>query len=68
MKRDHLRRNVAPDQTIISHLHIFLDGLACLGSMLESEWVSQSFMFLRFCQILGISSDYLKCMFRVYSE
>ena len=28
----------------------FLDALASLGSMLESQWV----MFLRFCQILGI--------------
>ena len=32
----------------------FLDALASLGSMLESQSVSESFMFLRFCQILGI--------------
>ena len=39
----------------------FLDALASLVSMLESDWV----MFLRFCQILGISSSYLQGMFKV---
>ena len=45
----------------------FLDALASLGSMLESQSVSQWVMFLRFCQILGISSGYLQGMFRVCS-
>ena len=47
---------------------MFLDALASLGSMLESQSVSQSFMFLRFCQILGISSGYLQSVFRVCSK
>ena len=42
----------------------FLDEIASLGSMLESQW----FMFLRFCQILGISSGCVQDMFRVCSE
>ena len=49
----------------------FLDALASLGSMLESQSVTQSFMFLRFCQILGIlqtsfrhPSDILQTSFR----
>ena len=45
----------------------FLDGPASLGSMLESPSVSQSFMFLTFCQILGISSGCVQGMFRVCS-
>ena len=46
----------------------FLDALASFGSMLESDSVSHSLMFLRFCQILGISSGYVQSMFRVCSE
>ena len=46
----------------------FLDALASLGSTLESQSVSKSFMFLRFCQLLGISSGYVQGMFRVCSE
>ena len=46
----------------------FLDALASLGSMLKSQWVSESLMFLRFCQILGISSEYVQSMFSVCSE
>ena len=42
----------------------FLDALASLGSMLESQSVTQSFMFLRFCQILGISSGYVQGIVR----
>ena len=38
-------------------LDIFLDALASLGSMLGSQS-----LFLRFCQILGISSGYLQGM------
>ena len=36
---------------------MFLDALASLGSMLESQSVGPSFMFLRLCQILGISAQ-----------
>ena len=53
-----------------SYMHCwatFLDALASLGSMLESQSVTDSFMFLRFCQILGISSGYVQSMFRVCS-
>ena len=53
----------------------FLDALASFGSMLESDSVSHSLMFLRFCQILGISSGRFKVcskcvqrVFRVCSE
>ena len=57
---------------VTTHQHsssdYFLDALASLGSMLESESVSESLTFLRFCQILGISSGYLQGMFRVCSE
>ena len=56
------------DYISISHKLSFLDALACLGSMLENESVSDSFMFLRFGQILGISSEYVQGMFRVGSE
>ena len=44
--------------------HSFLDALASLGSMLESDSVTNVF---EICQILGISSDYLQCMIRVCS-
>ena len=44
-----------------------LDALASLGFMLESQCVTESFMFVRFCQILGISSGYLQGIFRVGS-
>ena len=47
---------------------VFSDALASLGFMLESESVSGSLMFLRFCQIFAIFSGYLQGMFRVYSE
>ena len=46
----------------------FLDALASLGSMLESQSVTQSFMFLRFCQILGTPSGYRQGIVRVCSE
>ena len=48
---------------LLMYFNYFLDALASLGSMLES----QSLTFLRFCQILGISSGYLQGMFRVCS-
>ena len=47
---------------------MFLDALASLGSMLEGQSVTESLMFLRFCQILGISSGCVQDMFRVFSE
>ena len=43
---------------------IFLDALASLGFMSESQWV----MFLRFGQILGVSSEYVQSMLIVGSE
>ena len=45
----------------------FLDALTSLGSMLESHSVSGQVMFLRFCQILGISSGYLQTIIRLSS-
>ena len=64
--------------------HLFFVALASLGSMLETQslivvfrcasisWIcwrlSQWFTFLRFCQILGISSEYVQSMFSVCSE
>ena len=39
---------------------MFLDALASLGSMLESHSVSQSVMFLKFCQILGILQTFFR--------
>ena len=47
----------------LSHRN-FLDALASLRFVLESEWV----MLLRLCQILGISSVYVQGIFRVGSE
>ena len=49
--------------TFNANKETFLDALASLESMLESEWV----MLLRFCQIWGISSGHLQGMFRVCS-
>ena len=44
--------------------NFFLDALASLESMLESECL----MFLKFCQILGISSECAHSVPRVCSE
>ena len=43
---------------------VFLDALASLGSVLES----QSLMFLRFCQILGIFSGYVQMCSNVFKH
>ena len=45
---------------------MFLDAMASLEFMLESERVGD--VFFGFCQILGISSGCVQDMFRVCSE
>ena len=59
-----LMRRLSVYWTSVScRLFFFLDAVASLGFMLETDKV----MFLRFCQILGISSAYHQHIFRLSS-
>ena len=40
-----------------------LESLASLGCILESHWVTDYLMFLRFCQIFRVCSGYVQSMF-----
>ena len=52
-------------KTWVDRVLLFLDALASLGSMLESQSLGDVF---EIPQILGTSSEYVQRMFRVCSE